>query len=263
MDNAYQLGLSEPHLRKSFKRLNMDVSFNARVTDIFKNKYMTPRPTTTTLQIPVQGVGEWCHPQYTPDINDLAFRSFIKKDKVMLAGVPFRSPKVGLNIAYASLWNNYPDSIVVPLNGRAASAYLLMAGSTNHMQSHIDNGLVIVRYQDDTTDTLRLRNPENWCPIEQDYYVDGKAFSTGVRIGGGEARPYRVCLGKAAADGKPIVSRDLGKVLNLSGADGREIPGGAAQMLRMPLNSHKQLKSLTVRVLSNDVVIGLMAVTLQ
>ena len=34
-------------------------------------------------------------------------------------------------------------------------------------------------------------------------------------------------------------------------------------MLRMPLNPEKTLRSLTLRTLSNDVVIGLMAVTLE
>ena len=72
-----------------------------------------------------------------------------------------------------------------------------------------------------------------------------------------EPRPYRVCL--STGD----VSRDLGKTLGIQGVYGREIPGGAAQMLRMPLNPRKRLKSLTVRTLSNDVVIGLMALTLQ
>jgi len=70
-------------------------------------------------------------------------------------------------------------------------------------------------------------------------------------------RPFRVCLGTGT------VSRDLGEALGLEGAEGRLIPGGAAQMLCMPLNPHKSLKSLTVRTLSNDVVIGLMGVTLQ
>jgi hypothetical protein len=51
--------------------------------------------------------------------------------------------------------------------------------------------------------------------------------------------------------------------LNIQGVYGREIPGGAAQMLRMPLDPKKKLKSLTLRTLSNDVVIGLMAITLQ
>jgi hypothetical protein len=51
--------------------------------------------------------------------------------------------------------------------------------------------------------------------------------------------------------------------LNIKGVYGREIPGGAAQILSMPLNPQKPLRSLTLRTLSNDVVIGLMALTLQ
>jgi hypothetical protein len=125
------------------------------------------------------------------------------------------------------------------------------------MQSRIDNGLVVATYADGSTDTLRLRNPDNWCPIEQDYYVDGKAFYTA------QPRPYRVCLGRAAADGRPLVSRDLGAELDIREVYGRAIPGGAAQLLSMPLDARKKLRSLTLRTLSNDVVIGLMAVTLQ
>ena len=249
--SAVALGLSEPDLTKPFRKQEISNYFNAEVDDIFKNRYVSPRPQTTTLQIPVQGVGEWCHPQYTPVVNDSVFRTLIAKGEFVVAGVPFLTPQQGPNIVYTSLWDNYPDSIVVPLKGKASSAYLLMAGSTNHMQSRIDNGLVVATYRDGTTDTLRLRNPDNWCPIEQDYFVDGLAFQTL------EPRPYRVCLGTGT------VSRDLGKALGIKGVYGREIPGGAAQMLRMPLNSRKKLKSLTVRTLSNDVVIGLMAVTLQ
>ena len=168
-----------------------------------------------------------------------------------MAGVPFRTPDIGWNIVYTSLWDNYPDAITIPLKGKAESAYLLMAGSTNHMQSRIDNGLIVVTYADGTTDSLLLKNPDNWCPIEQDYYIDGKAFQAS------QPRPYRVCFGNGA------VSRDLGKALDVKGVYGREIPGGAAQMLRMPLNLQKKLKSLTLRTLSCDVVIGLMGITLQ
>ncbi|MBQ5494364.1 MAG: DUF4450 domain-containing protein, partial [Prevotella sp.] len=106
-------------------------------------------------------------------------------------------------------------------------------------------------------------NPDNWCPIERDYFVDGRAFRVA------QPRPYRVSLSTGT------VSRNLSKALGLpfanaqggemgpKGADGGEIPGGAATMLCMPLNSDKKLVSLTLRALSNDVVIGLMAVTLQ
>ena len=245
------LGLDEPDQSKPFRPQDIARHFNAEVDDIFKNEYRSPRPQTTTLQIPLQGVGEWCHPQYTPTINDSVFRTQIQKSQFYVAGVPFRTPQEGRNIVYTSLWDNYPDSVTIPLKGKASSIYLLLAGSTNHMQSRIDNGLVIATYKDGTCDTLRLRNPENWCPIEQDYFVDGKAFQAAP------LRPYRVCLGTGT------VSRDLGTALNIKGVYGREIPGGAAQMLRMPVDVRKTLKSLTIRTLSNDVVIGLMGVTMQ
>ena len=80
--------------------------------------------------------------------------------------------------------------------------------------------------------------------------MDQEAFKTL------QPRPYRLCLGTGQ------VSRDLGKLLGITGVYGREIPGGAAQMLKMPINPNEKLKSLTLRTLSNDVVIGLMAVTL-
>lgn len=251
--------ISHDKLRKQ----NISRYLNANVTDIFQNEYLSPRPPYTTLQIPVQGVGEWCHPTYTPEINDSVFRSLIVDDEFVVTGVPFRTYKQGHNIAFASLWDNYPDSIAIPMSGKASQAWLLMAGSTNHMQSRIDNGLVIARYKDGTADTLHLVNPDNWCPIERDYFVDGKAFYTA------QPRPYRVSFSTGT------VSRDLGKALHLpfanaqggemgpKGADGGEIPGGAATMLRMSLDRTKSLQSLSVHALSNDVVIGLMAVTLQ
>ena len=251
-DEALRMGLANPVPKKSFKRVNINLAFNANVTDIFNNRYETPRPQTTTLQIPLQGVGEWCHPNYRPTIDDSGIRSLAgKRGIVVVAGVPFRTPKQGKNIIYTSLWDNYPNQATIPLTGRASSAYLLMAGSTNHMQSYIENGEVIVTYVDGTTDKLPLVNPHNWCPIEQDYFLDGKAFLPM------EPCPYRICLSNGT------VSRNLGEALGIQGVYGREIPGGAAQMLRMPLNPKKHLASLTVRALSNDVIIGLMAVTLQ
>lgn len=127
----------------------------------------------------------------------------------------------------------------------------MLAGTTNQMQSRIANGVVCVTYVDGSHETLELVNPDNWCPIEQDYYVDDFAFKVNGK------RPYRVHLMSDK------VSRDLGKELGITGVYGREINGGAAELLDMRLNPGKKLKSITVRTLSNDVVIGLMGITLQ
>ena len=129
---------------------------------------------------------------------------------------------------------------------------MLVAGSTNHMQFDIDNAIVVADYYDGTTDTLALRPPYNYCPIEQDYYVDGRAFN------GAFNPPLRVSLSTGKA------SRHLGDDMGISKTEvyGRELKGGAAQIVSMVLNPQKKLKSLRLKCLSNDIVIGIMAVTM-
>lgn len=234
--------------------VSMAGMFNSNVNDIFKNFYLTPRPSHTTLQIPVHGIGDWCHPEIMPVIDDSGLRRLVDADGILTAdslAIPFMTPAKGHNIAYTSLWDNYPEALTVPLQGSASHVYLLMAGSTNHMQSRIDNGIVEVCYTDGSSDTLPLHNPHNWCPIEQDYYEDGMAFSSAF------PRPCRIDF----ASGK--VSRRHMPMGERYGYRQRNFEKGAGIILDMPLDASKTLRTLTVRTLSNDVVIGLMALTLQ
>ena len=237
------------------------MSYNANVTDIFRNQYLSPRPQSTSLEIPVQGIGEWCHPKFTVEIDDSVFRSLAVDDKIVLKdgllfSVPFTTPRNGHNIAFASLWDNYPDKVTIPVKKVGKGfyfAHLLIAGSTNHMQFDIDNALIVAHYTDGTADSLALRPPYNYCPIEQDYYVDGKAFK------GSDCPPLRVSL----STGK--VSCRLGAEMGIPATEvyGRELKGGAAQIVYMPLNPKKKLKEFTLECLSNDIVVGIMAVTLE
>jgi hypothetical protein len=153
------------------------------------------------------------------------------------------------NIVFTSLWDNYPEEFLLPLKGWASHAYLLMAGSTNHMQSRFTNGYVEITYTDGTTDRLELRNPETWWPIEQDYYDDGYAFYTGT------PRSPRLDLktGKFRLTGYSV--RAVNKTI--------KIDGGAATVLDLPLDPEKELQQLRLKTIANDVVIGLMAVTLK
>ena len=229
----------------------MDEQFNSAVTDIFRNEYLSPRSPYTTLQIPKQGIGEWCHPLHTVDIDDSGLRSSVQKGVLNTKlGVPFRTPAEGPNIAFTSLWDNYPDSLTVSLKGKASRAYLLMAGSTNHMQCHIDNGLIRVYYKDGTCDKMALRNPDNWAPIEHIFFEDGLAFNRHAPA------LYRLRLKTGE------ISNNFGEELGFPGAS-RELDGGAAILLEMPLNPDKKLSHLVLETLSNDVVIGLMGITLQ
>ena len=234
------------------RMVDFDRQLNASVTDIYQNEYLSPRSPYTTLQLPTQGIGEWCHPLLSATIDDSGLRSLVHHDTFQTSlGIPFRLKEKGNNILFTSLWDNYPDSSTISLSGTASHAYLLMVGSTNHMQCHIANGIIRIHYADGTSQATELINPDNWCPIEQDFYVDGKAFQATA------PRPYRLHL----KSGK--VSRDLGKELNITGVYGREIEGGAGILLDIPLDHSKELKGLTLETLSNDVVIGIMGVTLQ
>ena len=95
---------------------------------------------------------------------------------------------------------------------------------------------------------LALRNPETWWPIEQDYFIDDYQF----RVDG--PLPTRVDLKTGHVR---VLDRETFK------GQGRVVPGGAATVLELPLDPKKELRSLTVRALANDVVIGLMAATLE
>jgi hypothetical protein len=230
----------------------LETVFNDQVTQIFKNDYLTPRSPYCSLAIPKQGIGSWCHYAKTHEIDDTGLRGAAERNNgvfVLPQGVPFRTPGLGdaNNIAFTSQWDNYPDDVSIPLSGKAGSMYLLMAGSTNSMQSCFDNGEIIVTYADGSTERLALRNPTTWWPIDQDYFIDDYAFSRPGPI------PPRIDLKTGTV-----------RVLDVDTFKGKggEVPGGAATVLNLPLDAERELGSLTVRTLANEVVIGLMAATL-
>lgn len=236
-----------------YVQVDIDNVLNASVTDIFRNRYLSPRSPYTTMQTPVQGVGEWCHPKLTYDVDDSGFRAAVKNEIFETPlGIPFRAPAGRNNIAFTTLWDNYPDSISVALNGKAQQAYLLMAGTTNPMQYGVPNGVVAVCYTDGATSELILKNPETWCPIEMDYYTDGLAFKLNAQ------RPYRIAFKTG------VVSRDMESAMKINPSEAywREIDGGAGVILGIPLDKTKELKSIQWKPVANEVLVGVMAVTL-
>jgi hypothetical protein len=170
-------------------------------------------------------------------------------------GISFATPSESgaKNIIFTSQWDNYPREVSIPISGKSSHAFLLMAGSTAAMQSRFDNGEVIATYADGSTERLALNNPLNWWPIDQDYFIDDFAFR--LQLAGGTPMPL-----------PPRVDLRTGRIRILDvdsfKGQGKKVNGGAATVLDLPLDAAKELKSLTVRALANEVVIGLMSVTL-
>ena len=235
---------------------DLSTAYNACVSDIFRNEYLSPRPNVTTLQLPKQGIGNWCHPQTLAEIDDSGLRHRLETENGVISteiGIPFKMPSKGNNIIYTSLWDNYPDRSSIKLNGQATHIYVVLAGSTNHMQANIANANLKIRYKDGSESVTPIVSPHNFAPIEQDFYYDNYAYA----LADGMQPPYRMHL----ATGR--VSRNLGKDLDITGVDGRRIPGGATVLLDIPTDPAKQLESIELETLSGDVVIGLMGLTIQ
>ncbi len=271
---------------RSYRPVDLSACYNARLTELYRNTYRSNRSGTTTLQIPLHGFGEWCHPTDTVALDDSGLRRLLREaavddrtgvltaaceplcqedwqwagDKMFppdTLAIPFRMAHTGPNICYTSLWEQYPDRLTVPLSGHGRRLVLVLAGSTNPMQSRIENGIVRVRYADGSSaEPLALVNPDNWAPVEQILYHDYYTFQA----------PFDRLL----ADRLPLerlhlatgtMSRFLDRRCGIEGVGARYIEGGAAVVLRMPVDPAKELAELEIETLSNDVVIGLMAVT--
>jgi len=240
-------------IQGKFEAVGMQGLFNDHVTQIFRNEYLSPRSPFCSLAVPKQGIGSWCLPATTFAVDDTGLRDLAARGDgwiVLPNGVPLQTPGTAgeKNVLFVSRWDNYPNEATVPLAGKASQAYLLMAGSSGPMQSRIDNGEVVVTYTDGFTNRLALHNPTTWWPIDQDYFIDDYAFA---RPG---ALPVRVDLKTGRVR---VLERETFK------GRGGKVEGGAATVLHLPLSPERELKSLTVRALANEVVIGVMSITLQ
>lgn len=273
-----RMGLEDISENATDRHEMIDISdtYNAYVTDIFRNRYESPRPPYTTLQIPLQGIGEWCHPKLTANIDDTGLRMCTQplsnNDSLGIydtgKGLNFLIPRKGKNIVFSSLWNNYPDEVSIPIAPKAKSynsAYLMLAGTTNNMQSRIDNALIIAEYEDGSMDTLHLENPINWPTINEEYVSDDYAFWSAPVM------PLRFRLDNGKV-GRHINAKELLSTIP-SNHDDKErkigegnryaIEKGAGVILKMPLNPASRIRGIRIKTLSNDIVVGLMAVTLE
>jgi hypothetical protein len=239
--------------KTKWETVSLGSVFNDKITNIFENKYLSPRAQSPSLQIPTQGIGNWCYPFIKPIIDDSGLRAKAgtKNQIISPQGIPFATPSTDKNVSFVSQWDNFPNTLSIPLSGKASQAYLMMAGTTNPMQSQFTNSEIIITYSDGSNEKLDLKNPENWWPIEQEYYTDGYAFTTNAQ------KPPRVYLKTGT------ISRDFKEFKSIKGFSDFGVEGGAGTIIDIPLNKNKNLKSIEVKAVANEVIIGIMSLTLN
>jgi len=148
-------------------------------------------------------------------------------------GVPFARPNPEKNIAFTSLWDNWSRNVTVPVNARGDAVWLLVCGSTNPMQGRIANAVLRFRYADGAEEKLELVPPLNFWSlcgfgrVDYSYKRDGFALP--------KEPPPQVQLGQNC---RAMVY-------------GQKLRPGVA------------LKDVTLETLSQEVVIGLMGLTIM
>ncbi len=218
--------------------LDLAPQCNGDVRTIFQQRYLSPRPATCSVQLGIDGYSAWTFPYWNlpPPMIDLGQVPALAdgRGRIMTPQhVPFTAPDEKQNIAFTSLWDNWPVSVTVPVGRAADTLWLLVAGSTFPMQTRIANAEFRFRYADGQVETLELVPPFNFWMLSSwggsDYSYELDAF----------------CLPK-----EPPPQVQLGRECR-------------AMVLSWKLRAGVPLESVTLETLSQDVVIGLMGVSLE
>jgi hypothetical protein len=220
-------------------QIPMQPALNGDIRIIYKQQYLSPRPNTCSLRLATDGYSSWqmilaknhAPPEIT--LDNIGTLSDGHGNIVGGGGIPFQWPAGPKNIAFTSRWDNWPQQINVPVNKSGDAIFFLLCGTTNPMEVRIANAELRMIYADGVVEKLPIVPPFNFwtlCPfdgIDYDYARDGFSLP--------KTPPSTVQLGKNC---RGIV---LGWRLR---------PGVA-------------LKNVTLEAQSEEVVIGLMGLTVM
>jgi hypothetical protein len=240
--------------------LDISKAFNGDIRTIFQQQYLSPRPPTCSVRIGSDGYAPWTFYYWgykTPTIGLEQVAKFMaeappagttsspgRSGRMTLPqGVPFYWAGENRNVAFTSLWDNWPSLVSIPVRKQGDTVWFLVCGSSNPMQCRIANAELRMRYADGLVEKLELVHPINYwtlCPIA--------ASPTGPGQPSREDYSYArdgFCLPK-----RPPDTVSLGQNCR-------------ANLLSWRLRPGVSLESVTLETLSQEVVVGLMGVTLM
>lgn len=145
----------------------------------------------------------------------------------------FLKPRPDKNIAFTSLWDNWPTTVTVPVHAKGEAVWLLVCGTTNPMQGKISNAAIRFHYADGAEERLDLVPPDNFWSlcgfgrVDYNYERDGFALP--------KSPPAQVQLGANCR----------------------------AMVYGWKLRPGELLEKISLETLSQDVVIGLMEVSVM
>lgn len=232
-----------------WRTVDISPALGADITRIYEQAYLSPRPQTVSTRIGTDGYSPWCFPHWgvaRPKITLDQVPSLLDpadaKRLVTPQGVPFLWGGPDKNVAFASLWDNWPDQVVVPVHQSGQAAWFLICGSTTVIQGRIANAVLRLKYADGVEETLDLVPPYNYWNLSP--------------IKGIQARAQFGASYYTEASESFTVPKPWPMSVEL-GANCR------AMILNRKLRPGVMLESVTLEALSQESVIGLMGLTIQ
>lgn len=227
--------------------LKISSQFNSDVRQIYKQKYLSPRPNTVSVRIGTDGFSPWTFPYWgtkAPAIELDKVSSMLKGDILTTPqGVDFYWNGYDKNVSFVSLWDNFPGSMTFDVDRKGEAIAFLVCGSTNMMQCNIENALITITYENGQTDKLPLIPPVNYwnlCPIDSHATAPGQ-FSRSYYT----AETDRFCL-------PSVFPRTVELGQNCT-----------AMLLVRRLKSGLKVRKVTLKCLSQEVVVGLMGISIR
>jgi hypothetical protein len=201
--------------------VDMRQFFNSSLTTLHQQEYRSPRPAGYSIGMRLNGRYAW-------DWNQCGHNAVVVDDAklrqaggtfTLPSGLSFQTPSSGDNIACASLWDNFPEQLRIPLCGQASAIKVFFICTTNAMQTAVENARLTAHYADGGKSVVKLVYPENcddWLTAalqkENEYFY----FS--------------------------------------------DFNHGLVQTIRLEQN--RELAALEIKALANEVIIGILGVTL-
>jgi hypothetical protein len=217
--------------------VDMQPVLNGDIRTIYEQKYLSPRPNTVSLRLATDGYATWqmvLEKKKAPAIELDNVPSMMKDSLLQTpTGVPFLWPAGKNNIAFTSRWDNWPKQVEVPVNKTGDAVWFLLCGTTDPMEVRIANAELRMHYADGVEEKLEIVPPMNFwtlCPMGgADYNYERDAYALPAM------KPQMVELGRNCR----------------------------AMVLKWSLRPGVALQRVTLETLSQQVVVGLMGVTVM
>jgi hypothetical protein len=236
-------------INTKWKTIDMESLKNADVRTIYKQKYLSPRPNTVSACLGDDGYSSWTFHHWNTGAPEIGLENISKlqdgENQIRVtSNVPLQwSAKSKNNILFTSLWDNYPDESTIPINDSGKAICFLVCGSTNVMQCSIANGALEVHYSDGSVTTLNLTPPVNYWNLSP---IDPQTPLADQR-----SRTYYT-----AEIDKFCMPKTLPKTVELG-------KNCTAMVLNLRLDPQKKVDHVVLKTLSQEVVVGLMGITLM